>query len=232
MAGHFALHPGAIEHYEDAAVYERLYAAREEDVAYFLRRCAPGDRVLEYGAGAGRLTIPLLKKGVHVTTVDLSVSMTRRLKERIKECSLDERQRVKVHRADMRTFRSSQRYDRVIAAFHTVCHLYSLDDIRAFLSLARMHLRPGGRLEFDLPLPRIDVPGYDAVSQVRVTEFDSPGGVQILTQRWYQPQEIALHLHYAGFQHVKLRADFTAGRIELETSVFTVSATAPKGGPC
>jgi SAM-dependent methyltransferase len=227
MAGHFALHPGAIEHYEDVATYERLYAAREEDVAYFLRRCAPGSQVLEYGAGAGRLTIPLLKKGAFVTTVDLSPTMTGRLKERIAECSPDERRRAKVHCADMRTFRTEKRYDRVIAAFHTVCHLYSFEDIRAFLTRARTHLRPGGSLEFDLPLPRIDLSGYDAVAQVRVIEFDSPGGVQVLTQRWYTPQEIALHLHYAGFRQVQLRSDFSSQPIEAETSIFTVCATAP-----
>jgi SAM-dependent methyltransferase len=228
MSGALALHPGAVEHYEDAEAYERRYEAREEDVAYYLGRCRGAERVLEVGAGAGRLTIPLLQRGLTVTAVDSSEPMLRLLAKRVESLPSEARKRLSTRCADMRTFRSRRRYDRVIAAFHTVCHLYSLGDIRAFLELAHTHLSPGGRLEFDLPLPRIDVPGYDPISQVRMTEFDGPGGPQLLTQRWYHPQEIAMHLAYAGFRRVRLRADFTSEMIQTETSVFTVSAEVPE----
>lgn len=225
MPRELPLHPGATEHYQDAEEYEQRYSAREEDVAYYLRRCRGVRHVLEMGAGAGRLTIPLLKKGISVTAVDSSETMLRLLRARSGELTSAQRRRLTVHCADMRTFRSRTRYDRVIAAFHTVCHLYSIADIRAFLERSRQHLRPTGRLEFDLPLPRIDFSEYDPISQVRVTEFDSPRGPQLLTQRWYHPQEIAMHLEYSGFSGIRLRADFTGASIQPETSVFTVSGT-------
>jgi len=74
------------------------------------------------------------------------------------------------------------------------------------------------------------MPGYDPISQVRVTEMDGPDGPQLLTQRWYQPQEVRMHLHYAGFRHVALGADFSASRIDRETSVFTVVGVKPVNG--
>jgi SAM-dependent methyltransferase len=228
MTGALALHPGAVEHYEDAEAYERRYDAREEDVAYYLKRCRGVERVLEVGAGAGRLTLPLLKRGLSVTAVDSSEPMLKLLAKRAESLPLAIQKRLTTHCADMRTFRARKRYDRVIAAFHTVCHLYALSDIRAFLELAHFHLVPGGRLEFDLPLPRIDVSEYDPISQVRMMEFDGLEGTQLLTQRWYHPQEIAMHLAYTGFCRVRLRADFTSEMIQPETSVFTVSAEVPK----
>jgi len=136
--------------------------------------------------------------------------------------------RVEIHKADMRNFSTKRRFDRVIAGFHTVNHLYSFSDISSFLRRAFSHLKPGGRLEMDLPLPRIDLPGYDPIAQVQVTEMDGPDGPELLTLRWFGPQEIAMHLHYAGFRGIKLRGDYTGERISQETGVFTVSAQRPR----
>lgn len=223
------LHPGACEHYEDAESYAERYQARSEDVDYYLSKLAPGNTVLEYGAGAGRLTIPLAERGVQVTAVDASAPMIALLEKKISLLEAKTRRRILVRQADMRRFVTRKRYDFAVAAFHTVCHLYSVNDMREFLSQAWRHLKPGGRLLFDLPLPRIDMPGYDPISQVRVTEMEGPKGPQLLTQRWFQPQEVLMHLHYAGFHHARLGADFTSSLPDRETSVFTVSATRPRG---
>lgn len=220
------LHPGAVEHYEDAGSYDRRYEARSEDVDFYKRR-AKGKSVLEYGAGTGRMTLPLARAGSEVMAVDVSQSMLDLLSERVRAEPKATRQRISVKKGDMRTFSTSRRFDLVIAGFHTVCHLYSNDDIRTFLKQAYRHLKPGGHLEFDLPLPRIDVPGYDSLAQVRVTEVDSESGPQLLTQRWYQPQEICLHLHYAGFSRIRLGADFTFDKLEPDTSIFIVSGQKP-----
>ena len=223
-----SLHPGAVEHYEDAKFYQSRYRARTEDISYYLRRLRGASRILEYGAGAGRLTVQLAQGGKSVTAVDSSPSMLALLTSNLQDLTSSARKRVSVRQADMRAFRTPKKFDAVVAAFHTLCHLYSWTDMDSFLSRAYAHLLPGGRLEFDLPLPRVDVPGYDPISQVKVTEMDSPGGVQLLTQRWYQPQEIRMYLHYAGFERVKLHSDFSTEKVHSETSVFTVSAQKPQ----
>jgi SAM-dependent methyltransferase len=222
-----ALHPGATEHYRDAEAYELRYCGRSEDVDYYLRKCRGAPSILEYGAGAGRLTLPLAAGGAKILAVDTSAAMLNLLRVRLKTLAGEARQRVTVQQGDMRTFQTRRRFDVIVAGFHTLSHLYSRPDMEAFLTRAFTHLHPGGRLEFDLPFPRIDQPGYDPISQVCVLEMDTPHGPELLTQRWYHLQEIAMYLHYMGFTHVKLRSDFTASRVDPETSVFTVSARKP-----
>ncbi len=221
------LHPGAQEHYSDAEFYENRYQARTEDISYYLRKSRGVGHILEYGAGAGRLTLPLAQLGAQVTAVDSSEAMLTLLRAKLKRLPKSDKRSVSVRQGDMRTFRTKKRFDMVIAAFHTVCHLYSPADMDAFLRRSFEHLNPGGRLEFDLPLPRIDVPGYDPLSQVRVTQMEGPDGVQLLTQRWYQPQEVLMYLHYRGFVKAKLGSDFSSSAPEAETCVFTVSAERP-----
>lgn len=221
------IHPGASEHYSDAEAYEARYEARAEDVAHYVRKCRGAESILEYGAGAGRLTLPLAAAGAEVLAVDTSAEMLALLRKRLRGGDPGIVARVSSRRADMRTFRTKRRFDVVVAGFHTLCHLYSPSDMESFLDRVRTHLLPGGKLEFDLPLPRIDVPGYDPISQVRITEMDAPLGPQLLTQRWYQPQEVALYLDHFGFKSVALRSDFTSARIDRETNVFTVSARRP-----
>lgn len=222
-----AIHPGAKAHYINALSYEARYAARSEDVDYYLKAVPAGSRVLEYGAGAGRLTLKLIEKGVHVCAVDASEQMIELLRIRRDELPRERRQLIKLRCADMRSFGTTERYDFVIAAFHTLGHLYSTSDMASFLKKAFTHLVPGGKLLFDLPLPRIDMPEYDPLAGVRVTEMDGPDGPELLTQRWYQPAEISMHLHYAGFRKIRLSSDFTSAALDGETSVYVVSGTKP-----
>lgn len=221
------VHPGASEHYIDALAYELRYRDRVEDVSFYVERCKRHRSVLEYGAGAGRLTLVLAERGLRVTAVEVSTSMVGLLRKRRAQLDSEVASRIEIHQADMRSFRTKKRFDVVVVAFHTVCHLYSFDDARSFFRLAFSHLRPGGRLEFDLPLPRIDMPEYDPIAQVRVTEIDGPGGPKLLTQRWFQPQEIAMHVAYAGFDRIRLCSDFTSSPVDADTSIFTVSARKP-----
>jgi SAM-dependent methyltransferase len=221
------VHPGAKEHYVRAESYEARYAARSEDVDYYRGLVRPGDTVLEYGAGAGRLTLKLAQKGVQVCAVDISRPMLDLLRRRAQSLASDARRRITIAPGDMRSFRTRRRFDWVMVAFHGVGHLYTVKDMEAFLGRAWLHLEPGGKLVFDLPYPRIDMNEYDPVAAVRVTEMDGPDGPELLTLRCYQPQEIAMHLHYAGFDQVRLTSDFEKKPIDSETSVFVVTARKP-----
>lgn len=224
----FALSAGAVEHYRDPAHYDRLYEARTEDRDFYVRRCQGAPRILEYGAGSGRLTLPLLAKGKEVTAVDTSEAMLTALVRRAEATGRDVRGRLSVHCADMRTFRTRVRFDRVIVGFHAFGHLYSHRDVVAFLGRALAHLLPDGELLLDLPLPHLDAPGYDATAQISVTEMDGAEGPELLTLRQFQPQELLMHLHYAGFDRARLFGDFQAGPLDSESDVLVLSARKPK----
>jgi len=224
----FTLNAGAVEHYRDPAHYDRLYEARTEDRDFYVRRARGARRILEYGAGSGRLTLPLLLAGKEVTAVDTSAAMLHALVRRAEAAAPDVRARLRMHCADMRAFTTRVRYDRVIVGFHAFGHLYSHRDVAAFLERAARHLLPGGELLLDLPLSHLDAPGYDATAQISVTEMDGAEGPELLTLRQFQPQELLMHLHYAGFERARLFGDFEEGPLDSESDVMVLSARKPK----
>jgi 2-polyprenyl-3-methyl-5-hydroxy-6-metoxy-1,4-benzoquinol methylase len=227
-SGGFVLNAGAVDHYQDPANYDRLYAARTEDRDFYLRRARSARTILEYGAGTGRLTLPLLSAGKAVTAVDTSRAMLGTLTQRATLAGADVRSRLSVRVADMRTFATSQRYDQVIVGFHALGHLYSHRDVVSFLTRAFRHLRPHGEILLDLPLPNLDLPGYDGAAQVLVSEMDGAHGTELLTLRLFQPQELLMHLHYAGFTDAALFGDFHGGALETDSEVMVACARSPK----
>src|SRR5690606_17966234 len=78
---------GSREHYLDAALYDYEYRRRRADVAFYrelaVRRLGERGRILELGAGSGRVTIPLARAGYEVVAVDASKPMLARLRERV-----------------------------------------------------------------------------------------------------------------------------------------------------
>jgi SAM-dependent methyltransferase len=147
---------GALAHYADPAYYDLTYKDRQHDVAYYvaLARALPDRRVLEYGCGSGRITIPLAQAKVAVTAVDLSTPMLNTLSRRLAEGPAQVRERVSIHRADMRQFECDEQFPLVIAPFNTVLHLYEPEEMLAFLAKVRKHLAPNGRFVFDVSVPQ------------------------------------------------------------------------------
>jgi 2-polyprenyl-3-methyl-5-hydroxy-6-metoxy-1,4-benzoquinol methylase len=67
------LEAGSLAHYEDPAYYAATYGRRIEDIAYYVALAQRlGGPVLEYGAGNGRIALPLARHGIEVVGVDHS----------------------------------------------------------------------------------------------------------------------------------------------------------------
>ncbi len=142
--------------------------------------------VVEWGAGTGRIAIPLAREGHDVTAVEVSGEMVARGCEK---CSA-----VEWTVGDMREVKLGRRYGLAVCAFNSFLCLLGVEDALAFLSNAREHLEPGGLLgievsafspeeltdppggptlrhDFTRELPdgrldRFSVSGYDAASQI------------------------------------------------------------------
>lgn len=150
------LEAGSSAHYEDPLYYASSYASRIEDVAYYVELAqAAGGPVLEYGAGSGRIAIPIARHGVAVVGVDQSAPMLAELRARLSREPAEVRSRVRAVRGDMRRVRLKARFPLVIATFNTALHLYTRQDVERFLARSREHLAPGGRLVVDLSTPAI-----------------------------------------------------------------------------
>jgi SAM-dependent methyltransferase len=97
-----------------------------------------GGPIVEWGAGTGRLTIPLARASFDVTGVELSGEMVER--GRAKDASAEW-----VH-GDIRTVKLGRRFRLAICGFNSFLCLLGVDDALAFLRNAREHLEPGGLL--------------------------------------------------------------------------------------
>ena len=138
--------------------YDHAFRAHRRDVEYYvsLARRARGP-VLELGAGTGRITTALLRAGVTVTAVDRSADMLARARERAARLPRADRARLQLIRADLRSLRLKQRFELILAPFNLFMHMYTRQDLERALACVRAHLRPKGRLAFDVLMPDLGV---------------------------------------------------------------------------
>jgi SAM-dependent methyltransferase len=101
-----------------------------------------GGPVVEWGAGTGRIGIPLAGAGFEVTGVELS--------ERMVEAGRKKGAAVEWVRGDMRSARLGRQFKLAVCAFNSLLCLPSVDDALAFLRNAREHLEPGGLLGIEV----------------------------------------------------------------------------------
>jgi len=180
------LEAGSIAHYEDAAYYTATYARRLADVTFYvaLARQAGGP-VLEYGVGNGRIALPIARHGVEVVGVDHSQSMLRDLRQRLKVEPEEVRRRVRVVRGDMRRAKLRRRFPLVLCTFNTALHLYTREDVEAFLARVRAHLAPRGRFVVDLSVPPLADLARDASRPFHAPRFRHPSTGTVVKNREY-----------------------------------------------
>jgi SAM-dependent methyltransferase len=112
------------------------YAGEAVDIARLLSAGEPLQRrrVLELGSGGGHLASHL-KTRFDMTLLDLSPRMLELSRALNPEC--------RHLQGDMRSLRLEERFDAVLI-FDAISHLVRIEDLRAALETARVHLRPGG----------------------------------------------------------------------------------------
>jgi SAM-dependent methyltransferase len=169
-----ALQAGSTAHYEDAAYYTQNYKKRVEDIAYYVK-LARNKTVLEFGAGNGRITLPMARAGATVCAIDASTPMMADLKSRLKLESAEVAARVQARLGDMRKARLNKQFDLVIAPFNTVLHLYTRADLEAFFATVHVHLAPKGLLAVDLSVPVANELSRDPQTLMRTPPFNYPG---------------------------------------------------------
>ena len=136
-------------------LYELQYANYRDDIPFYVRLADDfGSPILELGAGTGRVTAALARAGHQITAVDLSGQMLQKAKSYLVKEGVTEQ--VKLQQADMRHFRTEEKYPLVIAPFNTLMHAYSLKDQDETLATVKHHLEDGGHFAFDLYNPNFN----------------------------------------------------------------------------
>jgi SAM-dependent methyltransferase len=165
----------SLEHYREVSLYETAFKNRREDVDCYLRLAAGvKGPILEYGAGAGRVTLPLARAGHEIWAVDASAPMLQRLRTHLEKAPREVRDRISCIRGDMRRYETSARFELILATFNVVAHLATYKDFGLFLKKAREHLAPGGRLVFDVPIPHADEVEADPEELFPAPRFKHP----------------------------------------------------------
>jgi SAM-dependent methyltransferase len=136
-----------------ARLYSALHAGNEGDVAFYLRQCRDAQRVLELGAGAGRVGLALAEAGITVTGVELDPGLLALSHERLarREAALGRKLPARFVLGDMTTYdESAVAYDCVIIPYSALWCLPDDAAKRQCLTRASHCLADGGRLVLDV----------------------------------------------------------------------------------
>ncbi|RPI52184.1 MAG: class I SAM-dependent methyltransferase [Acidobacteria bacterium] len=131
--------------------WENAQTLDRRDVGFW-RRMAGRARgpVLELGCGTGRVTIPAARAGARIVGLDRSSEMLAHALKRSKRARLD--RRLSWIRGDIRflPFRTSARFDLVMAPYGILQSLVRESDLKATLNAVERVLAPGGIFGVDL----------------------------------------------------------------------------------
>ena len=138
--------------YDDLApIYDQQYDTYRDDLHFYAGLAErSGGRVLEIGAGTGRVTAFLTRRGAAVLGVEPSGEMIAGAHARAAREGLT----LELVQATAQTFSSDERFGLIIAPFNALMHLYTPAEQLAALQNIRAHLAPGGQFVFDLYVPR------------------------------------------------------------------------------
>lgn len=190
---------GSDAHYADPQYYDKAYARRTGDTAYYAALArGTGGPVLEYGVGNGRVALAIASQGIEVVGVDTSAAMLTDLRAKLSAASgAASFGKVTLIEGDMRSLRLKQRFPLVIAPFNTVLHLYTRPEVEAFLEGVKSHLGPGGRFVFDFSLPKAPDLARDPDRYFGAPRLKYPGKgvVRYAEQFHYDPLEQTLRVN-------------------------------------
>jgi SAM-dependent methyltransferase len=109
----------------------------------------PPANIVDFGAGTGRLSIPLAQKGYDVTAVDPCQEMLNQLQQKIQQG------KIRAVCSRMEDFRSKREFDVALCVFTVLLYLLDEDSLRRAFESAHASLKLGGILIIDIPYKAI-----------------------------------------------------------------------------
>jgi SAM-dependent methyltransferase len=200
-----------------------------------LAELAGAGRVLEFAIGTGRVAIPLARRGVPVTGIELSQPMIEQLR------TTAGGEAIQVIAGDMASARAPGQYALVYLVYNTIGNLLTQGEQVACFRNAARHLAPGGRFVIELGVPslRLLPPGqeavvftvepgyigfdtYDVLHQQLVSHHvrfgdGRPARVFSCPQRYIWPSELDLMAELAGFDLEARHADWSGAEFTAES---------------
>jgi SAM-dependent methyltransferase len=206
-----------------------------EPTVNYLAALAGDGRALEFAIGTGRVAVPLTRRGIPVTGIELSAPMVERLRTKADEAA------IPVVIGDMATARAPGEYTLVYLVYNTISNLLSqAEQVACFRNAAR-HLLPGGHFVIELWVPElrklppgqqatvyhiepgyIGLDTYDVVQQHVVSHhfrFGEGKRAELFRSphRYIWPAELDLMAQLAGFEFEARHADWVGTEFTAES---------------
>ena len=131
-------------------VYQASFGEMYEDLTQvtldFVKANSPkNSRILDVGAGTGRMSIPLSKLGYQVTAVDASKEMLKVLNEK------DTDHKIKTCKSKLQDLSLDKNYDTVLCVFSVFCYITDWHELTRALERLSEMVKPDGYAFIDNP---------------------------------------------------------------------------------
>jgi len=151
-------HDNSAKYYD--FVFERrfgaMYSALTQNNLSKIRVLKLNGKILDFGSGTGRISIPLAKAGYEVTAVDCSSEMLEELRRKAQPQNLNIVTQLTL------TDVISNEFDLAIAIFTVLAYIKTQSELKATFQNIYNSLKPGGLFMFDLE----NRAGYDQICRI------------------------------------------------------------------
>jgi SAM-dependent methyltransferase len=138
--------------YHDSQRYDDEMYWKKDDMEFWklILDTTPNKKILELGAGTGRLAVPLIREGAHYTGLEISSEFCKTAQHKIADFGNNHN----IIQGDMRNFNLNQSFDLIFIGFNSFLHLLSDDDAIACIESAKKHMVKGkSRFIIDIFVP-------------------------------------------------------------------------------
>jgi len=179
-------HEGWARHYD--LVLARTFGQAYEDftaqtLREIRRRVAPPARIVDFGAGTGRLAIPLAREGYRVTAVDPSGAMLAQLAENVERLGGDDTPGLRMERvaSGVELYDGPIEHDLALCVFTVLGYLLDEQALTGAARSMAAALRPSGLLMIDVPGREVfegfDIEADDVIRYVEIEPEEEGGDI-------------------------------------------------------
>ena len=204
--------------------YGAIYTQLTNQTLELIREIHPPPAsVVDFGAGTGRLALPLVQQGYDVTAVEPCREMLAVLDDKARDQGVD-RKRLSTCPVSMQAYHAGGRtFDVAICVFTVVAYLLDEDALTGAFRSIHGALKPGGCLLIDVPrrvlyqqpVPSLDEHGFRRRVELKpvgddlyayaeeLQVLDAAGQVQTYSERfltrYWELDSLSQHLENVGF---------------------------------
>ena len=135
--------------YKHPTLYDDQYWWKKDDIEFYKKIISSGSKVLELGAGTGRLALPILRHNVDYYGLELSPEFSSFTNNKLSDLYDEDR----IIKGDMVDFDLDMKFDYIFIAFNSFLHVLSNKDADSCFKSIKRHLNKDGKFILDILVP-------------------------------------------------------------------------------